>query len=191
MSVAAEKLPVRLSVAEYLEGELKSEVRHEYFDGQVYAMAGATRRHNRAALYFAIRLEQHLKGGPCTVFMSDMKVRTSFVEKDLFYYPDVVVTCDPADTNRLYLDRPRFWLEVLSEDVNRDRVEKNLVAQRIESMEEFVLVSPDPGAPEIIALRRREDWNPEIVRSAEIELKSMGLTVSVDELYAELSTVPD
>ena len=188
---AAEKLPDFLSVEDYLEGELVSNVRHEYYDGQVYAMAGGSRRHNQAASYVFRKVADKLDGGPCTTYMSDMKVRTAFMENDLFYYPDVVVTCDPEDTHRLYLTRPKFWLEVVSGDENKDRVEKNLIAQRIESMEEFMLIYPDPDEPQVAVVRRAENWQAEIVADGTIEIKSLGLTISVDDLYARLRKIPD
>ena len=63
-----------IGVAEYLEREKDSPVRHEYVDGQMYVMTGASDRHNRIALNLASRLNDHLNGGPCEVFIADMKV---------------------------------------------------------------------------------------------------------------------
>ena len=86
-----------LSVADYLAGERESDVRHEYVDGQVYAMAGASDRHNRIALNIASRLNAHLVSDECEAFMSDMKV---MVSPALYYYPHVVVTCDAPGGDR-------------------------------------------------------------------------------------------
>jgi Uma2 family endonuclease len=184
------RTPDPISVEEYLEGELVSEVRHEYFDGRVRAMAGATARHNVAALFFASRIGQALEGGPCRVFMADVKVRLKFLSADLFYYPDVMVACDPADRHPLYREKPKFWLEVMSADENKDRVEKFLTSRRIDSMEEYVIVSCDPEKPEVAAFRRAEGWEPgETVHSGQITFSSIGVTVSVDELYANLRGV--
>ena len=82
-----------ITVEEYLEGEKCSDVRHEYVAGAVYAMAGASGLHNLLALTFAANLRNHLRGSPCRVFMSDMKVRVD----DAFYYPDLVITCGALD----------------------------------------------------------------------------------------------
>ena len=90
--MSGQKPQFYLSVVEYLVNEKDSPVRHEYVDGQIYAMAGASDGHNRIALNLAARLNDHLNGGPCEVFIADMTV---IVDPLVYYYPDVVVTCDP------------------------------------------------------------------------------------------------
>ena len=77
------------TVDEYLKGELTSEVRHEYVSGQVHAMVGASSAHNIISLNLAAELRQHLRGGKCQVFISDVKVRISVLQDERFYYPDV------------------------------------------------------------------------------------------------------
>lgn len=184
------RIPDRISVEEYLEGELLSDVKHEYFDGQVRAMAGASARHNVAAGWFYRKIAEKLESGPCQVFMADVKVRLKFLSSDLFYYPDVMVACEPGDKHPYYREQPKFWLEVMSGDENKDRVEKYLASQRIASLEEYVIVSCDPEKPEVGAFRRFEGWEPgETVRAGEITFASIGVTVSVDELYANLRGV--
>jgi len=96
--VSGQKPQFYTSVAEYLASEKDSPVRHEYVDGQMYAMAGARNRHNRIALNLASRLNDHLNGGLCEVFIADMKV---IVDPVVYYYPDVVVTCDPPAVTRM------------------------------------------------------------------------------------------
>lgn len=83
----------RLSPEDYLEGEKQSEFRHEYVAGYVYAMTGASEAHNLIAGNLHAALHAHLRGGSCRVFINDMKVRVA----DAFYYPDLMVCCDPAD----------------------------------------------------------------------------------------------
>ena len=178
--------PDFITVEEYLEGELLSDIRHEYYDGKVIKMAGSSDRHNVAVLFFAGRIDRALENGPCQVFANDMKVRLKMRNADLFYYPDVMVACDPLDRNRFYREKPKFWLEVLSGDENKDRVEKYLASQRIASMEEFVIVSADPEKPEVNIARKADDWEGEIVATGEVTFRSIGVTVSVDELYAKL-----
>jgi len=110
-----------LGVEDYLVGEQAAEVRHEYVAGAVYAMVGSTARHNLLALGLAARLHAHLSGSPCKTFISDMKVRSA----DAFYYPDVVVTCQPVAPDAVYLTEPTMIVEVLSESTDaRDRLEK-------------------------------------------------------------------
>ena len=101
-----------LSVADYLEGELRSQVRHEYVGGRVFAMAGASEAHNLIAGNLYTVLRAHVQNRGCRTFMSDMKVR---VEKmQAFYYPDVLVTCDPEDIEQYHKSQPCLMIEVLS-----------------------------------------------------------------------------
>src|SRR6185369_14640168 len=92
----ASRVPVySMSVDEYLEAEKTASLRHEYVAGQIYAMAGACDAHNTIAGNFFATLRSGVRGGPCRVFMSDMKV---WIEAaGVFHYPDVLVTCDPED----------------------------------------------------------------------------------------------
>src|SRR5437867_4042541 len=85
----AEQRREYLTVDAYLEGERHSEVRHEYFDGEVFAMAGASQEHELVALNLAAALHSHLKGKPCRAFKDGMKLRLQAMGRDLFYYPDI------------------------------------------------------------------------------------------------------
>jgi Uma2 family endonuclease len=82
----------RLTEADYLQGELASEIRHEYVDGEVFAMAGAGEAHNLIAGNIFAKLRGLVRGGTCRVFISDMKLRVKTWKA--YYYPDVMVTCD-------------------------------------------------------------------------------------------------
>lgn len=89
--------PVNLFTAEeYIQLEQTSEIRHEYLGGQVFAMSGGSKEHNTITLNIATRVRSHLRGGSCSVFMADMKVRTELPDegKNIFYYPDVIVKSD-------------------------------------------------------------------------------------------------
>src|SRR5437899_5049816 len=119
--------PEFTSVNEYLDGERIAEAKHEFVGGHVYAMAGASSEHNLIALGLASVLRSHLRGKPCQVFIADMKVRLLVSETDIFYYPDVLVTCDPRDKERYFKRFPHVLIEVLSPDTDRtDRREKFL-----------------------------------------------------------------
>src|SRR5687768_17178933 len=110
---------------EYLEGERSSPVRHEYVAGRVFAMAGASDDHNRIAGSLFGEIYSHLRGKRCEAFTNDMKVRLP--ESDAFYYPDVLVACDPSDNNRYFRERPSHIFEVISPETERvDRREKML-----------------------------------------------------------------
>ena len=126
---------------EYLEMEEKSEIKHEYIDGYVYAMAGANDPHVTIALNMAFVIRNHLRGSNCRVYMSDMKARIDSLNR--FYYPDVMVTCDPRDTQSQNQKRyPKLIIEVLSKSTEGfDRGDKFADYQQIETLEEYVLVN--------------------------------------------------
>ncbi|HEY0386663.1 MAG TPA: Uma2 family endonuclease [Pyrinomonadaceae bacterium] len=175
-----------LSIAEYLAGERDGAVRHEYVAGQVYAMAGASARHNRIALNIAGRLNDHLAGDECEAFMADMKIR---VTPDLFYYPDVVVTCDPPGGDSYFRTAPRLIIEVLSRTTERtDRHEKLAAYQACESVQEYALVSQEQM---FVELHRRsaDGWQTEIFTEpdAACTFHSVGLTLSLKEIYRNVS----
>ncbi|MEL6441688.1 MAG: Uma2 family endonuclease, partial [Cyanobacteria bacterium J06621_8] len=88
---------IPITVEEYLKLEQDAEIRHEYVAGQIYAMTGSSREHNLIAGNIFALLRPHLRGGSCGAFVSDMKVKiqTSSQRGNFFYYPDVVVTCNP------------------------------------------------------------------------------------------------
>ncbi len=100
------------TTAEYLDMEAESSVKHEYLAGEVYAMPGASERHNRIALNVAYRFRTAARGGPCGVYISDMKLRIQ--TQSSFYYPDVMLTCQADDDPPLYKTAPCIVVEVLS-----------------------------------------------------------------------------
>ena len=176
-----------ISEEEYLAGEELAEEKHEYCDGRVYAMAGATNGHELVSGNFFAALHSHLRGKGCRVYKSDMKVRVLFRDAVLFYYPDVLVACDPTDPKDTHLDKPKLIIEVLSVDWKRDLAEKALMYRHIPSLEEYVVVDPRRDVPEVFIHRRADGWEPpEIVQgmTAEITLRSVALTLKVADLFA-------
>jgi Uma2 family endonuclease len=129
-----------LDPEDYLIAEEQSSVKHEYIDGQVYAMAGASDAHVTIALNVATLLKNHLRGSRCRVFISDMKARIE--ELNIYYYPDVLVTCDDRDRSESTLKRyPKVIIEVLSPSTEAfDRGDKFLDYQHIETFQEYVLI---------------------------------------------------
>ncbi len=190
--MTAEAVPY-ITEEEYLASEPFSDVKREYFDGRVWpvggpwGMAGATRVHEVASGNAFGLLWNHLRGKGCRVFKSDMKLRLAVGNTPLFYYPDVMVACDPADAHPLYCERPRLIIEVLSTDEKRDLIEKRLAYRAISSLEEYVVADPRPEAPVVYVFRRAEGWEPgetHVGMDAEFELRSVGLKVRVAELFA-------
>lgn len=180
---AALKIRERVSVEDYLAGELASLVRHEYIGGDIYAMAGATEDHNLISLNIAAALHGHVRGKSCKVFMNDMKARV-WAQLQLFYYPDVMVVCDPADDNAYFKTRPRVIIEVVSESTrNTDEREKLLTFIQMPSLEEYVLVEQDK-VQVTLHLRSRE-WLPEVLTGldAVMELRSLGFSMPLAAIY--------
>jgi Uma2 family endonuclease len=106
--------------------------------------------------------------------MSDVKVRLKIGEDDIFYYPDIMVACEPRDTNRYFKRYPKILIEVLSPETERtDRREKLLSYTQIETLEEYVLVAQDKT--EITVFRRKNNWRPEITNRADDELRLVSL----------------
>jgi Uma2 family endonuclease len=173
-----------IGVDDYLSGEQSSDVRHEYLSGAVYAMAGGTAEHHQIALNVAFALRSHLKGKPCRVFVFDFKVRLETGEKDIFYYPDVMVGCDSRDTHKLYLRHPKILVEVSPESTERlDRHEKRSAYQTLESLEEYLIIAQD--RIDATLFRRAHGWRPEVFSetSQTIRFDSIGLSLPVAALY--------
>lgn len=178
---------VSLSVEEYLAGELQSKDRHEYLSGVVFAKAGATEDHNLISLNLAFALRTHLRGRPCKVYVADVKVRLEISEKDVFYYPDVMVACDPRDTDPYFKRFLKVLIEVLSPQTEQtDRREKFLSYIQIETLQEYVLVAQD--RMEATVFRRANKWQPEIIRQPEelFRLKSLEFTLPLNSVYEEV-----
>lgn len=180
--MSAHAHPRPLSPEEYLESEPAAAVRREYLAGQLYAMAGSSDRHNTIALNIAAELRARLKGGPCRVFITDMKILVRAAET--FYYPDVFVTCDPADREPLYKEHPKVVFEVLSPTTEAtDRREKLLVYRQLPSLDEYVLVSQDRRRVEVF--RRAGGWLPEVLVGEDVlRLESLGVELGLGEVYA-------
>lgn len=144
---------------EYLEGEQYSDIRHEYIDGVVYAMAGGTRNHNIVSGNVFARLHGQV-GDPCIAYMADVKVTVKTLASESYYYPDVVVSCAEDDKNPQFLEKPTTIVEVLSDSTERtDRKEKFLAYTSLPSLEEYILISQDKKL--ITVARRKNDWQPE------------------------------
>jgi Uma2 family endonuclease len=173
-----------ITVDDYLSGEQRGGVRHEYIGGVVYDMAGASDAHIAICMNLAFALRRHLQGSRCRVQMSEGKVRLRLAEEDIFYYPDVMVLCDPRDTDRYFKRYPKTLIEVLSDSTEAiDRREKSLNYRQIETLEEYVLAAQDQI--EVTLFRRSTHWQPEILRQPEQDLRlpSLDLAIPLGDIY--------
>jgi len=180
--------PLYISPQDYLEGEQISSIKHEYRQGQVWAMAGGTQVHGTVILNIATLLRTHLRGSPCRAFVENMKVRIETT--DAYYYPDVVVTCDDRDRHpdRDFIRHPALIVEVLSPKTEAfDRGAKFADYRTIDTLQEYVLVSCDRR---YIQCYRRKEGNRWELECYEIEtaiaFESVNLSVEMTEIYEDV-----
>jgi Uma2 family endonuclease len=182
MSVA-EKL--KLSAENYLDGELRAEVKHEYIDGEVWAMAGAGDAHVTIALNLAALLKQALKNTPCRTYISDMKVRVEAA--NAFFYPDVFVSCETRDRdNNYFKQHPLFIAEVLSPSTEAfDRGEKFRYYRQLDSLQYYWLVDSDKTHVDCFTRTADNNWLLHSVdgQDAVIALDALNINAGLSELY--------
>lgn len=175
----------KLSVADYLSGEDGAKCRHEYINGEVYAMTGASRAHGLISLNIAAQVRPRLRGTSCQLFINDMKVRLHIAGQDIFYYPDLLLTCDPNDRETYYCTAPCWIVEVLSDSTERiDRHEKLLAYQTISSLQAYWLVSQHQ--PRLEIYRRCDQWQPNIFTGGEMALDALEGTLSLETIYEDV-----
>ena len=192
MNEPARKLT--FTFAEYLEQERASDVKHEFVNGEIFAMAGGTIAHGRLASMVNATLVAQLLGRPCEVYTSDVRIRV--LATGLATYPDISVVCgglelDPADANTVV--NPIVLIEVLSDSTEGyDRGEKFAHYQHLPSLQEYMLVSQH--GPRIEVFRRNQDgktWTLHIAKASEsATLASIGCEVAVDNVYVSAFASP-
>ena len=176
----------QIDVADYLAGEEAATQRHEYVAGEVYAMGGASVRHNTIAGNVFTALHRHLRGGPCRVFMSDVKLRVRLGRDENYYYPDIMAACRAEDRASHYREHPSLLVEVLSSSTQRiDKYEKFFVYNQIESLQSYILLAQDFA--EATVYRRDLDWAPLQLHEHEtLEIPHREFSLPMMEVYAGL-----
>ncbi|MGF1547658.1 MAG: Uma2 family endonuclease [Thiotrichales bacterium] len=172
------------SVTDYLAWENEQPTKNEYLNGEVFAMVGATRRHNEIALNVATALKIHLDGARCRPYISDMKLHVRAA--NAFFYPDVMVTCEESDHKAdLYLESPALIVEVLSDSTQGyDRGAKFAAYRTLDSLKEYVLIDPEHRRTEIF--RRNEEglWVLyEFVGDKPVTIASVALTIAPEQSF--------
>lgn len=176
--------------SEYLAAERRAETRSEYFAGEVFAMVGASRRHNLIAANIIRVLGNQLLDGPCNVYPSDMRVKVSATGK--YTYPDVVIACADEmfdDEEMDTLLNPVVIVEVLSDSTEAyDRGRKFEQYQLIESLAEYLLVSQEPYRVEQYARRGRREWNYSEYRDAGdvVPIAAAGCMMPLKDVYLKV-----
>jgi len=178
---AVESLP-RMSVEDYLAYEHDSEVRHELVGGYLYAMTGASDRHEEIAANLLALLHGHLTGTGCRVYGSNLKVRVG----DDFFYPDLFVRCAQERGDPYFKTDPVLIIEVLSPGTQRyDRGDKRLAYQSLPTLQEYVVLAQDEIRIEI-QRRTATGWETEVQvsPSAAFTLRSVNLSAALSDVYA-------
>ncbi len=174
-----------MTLNEFLAWEAQQPERHEFVDGEIFAMSGAEERHVTTTLNVAMALRQHLVGGPCRALMLDMKLQVD----ERIFYPDVLVTCSPADRQQSLVKRePVLIVEVLSPSTAAyDRGDKFSHYRRIESLRELALIDPATRRSDVYRKGADGLWVLHPFEPDEgIELASVQLAIDAATLFAEV-----
>ena len=189
----AQNVP-RLSEAEYLRLERQAETKSEYFDGEIFAMAGGTRAHSVIAINLGGELRSRLKASDCVVYNADMKVKVQTT--GLFTYADVSVACGEQsflDEGEDTLLNPMVVFEVLSDSTEAyDRGKKFEHYRQIPSCREYLLVSQTEPRIEQFIRQPNGEWilKEAAGMSAEIKLPSLGIVLPLAEVFAKVKFTP-
>lgn len=190
----AEKLEHYYTVEEYLAFEREAAAKSEYIDGEIVAMAGATRFHNLIGTNAVIALGVQLRGRRCEIYASDMRVRMRGAR---YSYPDVVVVCgEPqfADNEFDVLLNPVVVIEVLSASTRfRDKTEKLETYQAMDSVRECLLIEQGKMRVEQYIKQTPKQWLLRIFEDADetISLEAIGCSLSLAEIYAQVEFAPE
>ena len=183
--MASERTPT-MSVEEYFELEENNpDTRYEYLDGYVYMMSGGSANHATISGNIYAILKNFLRGGPCRVYNSDMKVRVS---EKRYFHPDVTVTCDPRDRGTADLiQSPRLVIEVLSPSTEaRDRGRKLQCYLACPSIEEYLLVDTRSVRIEIYRKEQKKWVYDAFEADDEVELTTLGVHFPVIDAYEDV-----
>lgn len=193
--MTAQPLP-KLTPQDYLTIERQSESKSEYWDGKVFAMAGASETHNLIALNVGAELRVQLKERPCKVYLSDMRVRIPRTKR--YVYPDVVAVCGKPqfeDEHHDTLLNPTLIVEVLSSLTEAyDRGVKSAQYRKIEALQEYLLIAQDRPAIEHYV---RHEGGPFWLFSeasgleASLELPSIACRLALAEVYDKVEIPPE
>lgn len=185
----------RFTLAEYLALEESSPEKHEFYNGEIFAMAGGSPRHNRIALNCGGELREKLRGKPCEPFLSDQRIRIS--KAGISTYADASVFCDGLKTapeDRHGATNPRVIIEVLSPSTeNYDRGQKFLFYQNIESLQEYVLISQHEPRIDHYIKQDTGSWWLKIIMGIDerLSLTSIGVEIALRDIYERVEFGPE
>jgi len=184
-----EPLPTRMTPEEYLAFERASDEKHEYIDGEIYAMAGAKESHVLIVTNLVASLAVQLRGTPCRVYSTDMKVQVSPTK---YVYPDVVVTCEESqfsDETRDVLLNPALIIEVLSPSTqDYDRGQKFAHYRGLASLREYLTIAQDKIHVEQHVRQPTDQWllTDFLDSASQISLHTVDAVLSLTEVYEKV-----
>ncbi len=179
-----------LTPEEYLAVERGSEIKHEYYGGEMFAMVGASKRHNLITANVIRILGNQLLDRPCNVYPSDMRVKVSATGK--YTYPDISVACEEErfdDAENDTLLNPVVIIEVLSDSTEAyDRGKKFEQYQNIESLTEYLLVAQEPFRVEQYVRQSNSEWIYSQYHEAEavVQISVIGCALTLKDVYAKV-----
>ncbi len=182
----------RFTPEEYFAWEEKQLEKHEYIDGEVYAMSGGSKNHSLISVRFITLFSNHLEGGGCETGNSDLKV--NIVATENYTYPDVSVTCDDRDkTTTQYITYPCLIVEVLSDSTESyDRGGKFRLYRNNPILQDYLLVSSARIEMDLYHKNDAGDWVIVNYQAGDIvELKSVNLSFPIEQVYRGLVLTPE
>jgi Uma2 family endonuclease len=184
----------RISPAEYLARERKAEFKSEFFDGEIFAMAGGSPTHSLIAANFVGEARQSLNGTPCVVYNSDLRIKNQAT--GLYTYPDASIVCGDLEFDDEIKDtvtNPTVIVEVLSDSTEKyDRGRKSSHYRQIPSVREIILISQDEAHVERFVRRPEGGWLllEEQDLAGLFELSSLNVTIKMSDLYRHVKFEP-
>jgi Uma2 family endonuclease len=175
----------KLTEEEYLQFEKDAEQKHEFYKGDIFAMAGASERHNIISVNLLGELHSRLKGKPCQPFGGDLRIHIP--ENSLYTYPDIAVICgDILSADQDKVKRPVVIIEILSESTrNYDRGEKFMLYRDIPTLKEYILIESESIQVEAFRIIHKGHWSMEEYRNITetLQISSLGIELLLTEVY--------
>jgi Uma2 family endonuclease len=178
---------------QYLSFERSSEYKSEYLNGEIFGMTGASRKHNLIATNIVLSLGNQLKGGPCELYVSEMRVKVNAV--GLYTYPDLAIVCEEPQLEDEFFDtllNPTVLIEILSKSTERyDRIAKSDYYRRLNSLSEYLLVAQEQYRVEQYTRQPDDHWLLTEIHSVEgvVDLQSIKCSLALREVYEKISFV--
>ena len=185
----AQTRPAPISIDDYLDGETRTEIKHEYLDGEVVAMGGASAKHGLVAGALHAALIPHARCKGCQLFIADMKVRVDHADQTYFYYPDLLLACDPQDREPYYRRHPCMVVEVLSPSTERIDTREKLFAYRLlPSLREYLLLRQDRVQADLYQWSDEGRWQHHVLGQPDdaLALRCLDAAVSLRDVYADV-----